>query len=567
MTNTVWTYTPPGQEAEKISRALGLSREIAQILINRGIRTAESAHDFLHGTLDDLLDPFLMTGMETAVQRILQAVDRQEKILIFGDYDVDGILSIVALSKALTTLGLHVDYFIPERLKKGYGIKPEYLQIVLDKGASLVVSVDCGMRAVEFVSQAKQQGIDVIITDHHQPGPDIPEALVVLNPVLDQANYPDKRLAGIGVVFKLIQALFIKKEKTTTLPHYLKLVSIATIADVVALRGENRLFVKFGLKGLEEARNPGLLSLLKASGLKGRPVNVGDVGFRLGPRINAAGRLGMADMAVELFSVQSSERAKILAQKLNKMNSQRQKIEERIFQQAMSQIKKRSLDKKYRFLILGCREWHRGVIGIVASKLKEAYYRPVLLFAYEDGRAFGSGRSIPDFSLIDCLDQSHKHLLNYGGHTLAVGCELEREKMDVFKASVNSYTFAHITDDILRKKIKIDAKVDFAVINRSFLESLFLLSPFGAGNPKPVLMSENVRLAAAPKKLQGKHSKLILEQGGRFFEALGWGKPQWADSFGKEDIVNLCFSLQSSEYMGEQRLSLNVIDILPACSR
>jgi len=561
MNETVWIYKSPGENAEILSREIGESIEFSQILINRGISTAASAQNFLYGSLDDLLDPFLMTGMQLAVERILQAVDRKEKIIIFGDYDVDGILSVVALSKALASFGVDVSYFIPERLKNGYGIKEEYLEVVLERGATLVISVDCGMRAVAFASRAKAKGIDFIITDHHQPGSEIPDALAVLNPVLNSANYPDKKLAGIGVVFKLIQGLFRKKGKEAMLPHYLKLVSIATISDVAELRGENRLFVKFGLKGLEEAVNPGLVALLEACGLHGRAVTVGDVGFRMGPRINAAGRLGMADMAIQLFSVPSREEAKDLAKKLDKLNSKRQKIEARIHQQAMDQIKNKSLDQKYRFLILGSEEWHRGVIGIVASKLKEAFFRPVIMFSYENGRAYGSGRSIPNFSLIDCLNESKEHLVNYGGHTLAIGCELVLEKMNDFKDSINSYAHSHLKDEILRKKIKIDAKIDFDHINLSFLEAFSLLSPFGVGNPRPVFVTENVLVMAQPQKLKGKHCKLLVSQNKKYFEALAWGRGDLADTLQKGDKVNLCYSLQFSEYLGEDQLNLNLIDI------
>jgi len=477
MYETIWIFKPPEKNARILSREIGQSIEFSQILINRGITTADSAHRFLYGTLDDLLDPFLMTGMREAVDRLLQAIDRKEKVIIFGDYDVDGILSVVILSKALASFGVDVSYFIPERLKKGYGIKDEYLEVVLGRKASLVISVDCGMRAVAFAAHAKEKGIDVIITDHHQPGSELPDALAILNPVLSSANYPDKRLAGIGVVFKLIQGLFQKKGKEAQLPHYLKLVSIATISDVMGLRGENRLFVKFGLKGLEEAVNPGLVSLLESCGLHDRPVTVGDVGFRMGPRINAAGRLGMTDLAIQLFFVRSREEANDLAKKLNKLNSKRQKIEEAINRQAMDQIKRNSLDQKYRFLILGSEEWHRGVIGIVASKIKDAFYRPVILFAYEKGKAFGSGRSIPEFSLIDCLSESKEYLVNYGGHTLAIGCEVSLDKMSAFKETINSYAISRLTDDVLKRKIKIDSKLDFNNINFSFLP--FSLSKFG----------------------------------------------------------------------------------------
>ncbi|MFC2158997.1 single-stranded-DNA-specific exonuclease RecJ [Acidobacteriota bacterium] len=563
MTDSNWIYTVPGENAENLSRKMGLPAAFSQILVNRGIQTAESAQTFLYGTLDNLLDPFQMNGMRESVERLRQAVEKKEKILIFGDYDVDGILSVVALTRALESIGLEVSYFIPERLKKGYGIKEEYLDVVLERGATLVLSVDCGMRAVDFTRLAKSKGVDVIITDHHQPGPEIPEALAVLNPVLESSGYPEKRLAGIGVVFKLIQALFITLGKESILPHYLKLVSIGTISDVAELRGENRLIVKYGLKGLENVANPGLSSLLGACGLRKREINVGDVGFRIGPRINAAGRLGMTDLAVNLFFTQSDEEAGSLVKQLEKMNVTRQKIEARIYDQALNSINQGRLNQKYSLLVLGCSEWHRGVIGIVASKLKDYFYRPVLLFAYEDGKAFGSGRSIPAFSLIECLESNRAHFVNFGGHTHAVGCELLRDNMDAFKSGVNLYTQSILSEDVLTRKIKIDVRLDFKEINNSFLDHLSLLAPFGVGNPKPVLMTENAEVAAPPKKLKGKHSKFLVRKDGQFFEALCWGRADWADKVSQGDLINLAYTLQFNEYLGKRQLNLNIVDIKP----
>ncbi|MGD2294823.1 MAG: DHH family phosphoesterase, partial [Candidatus Aminicenantes bacterium] len=297
MQEKVWIYPSIDEEAKSLSGELDIPVEIARVLINRKITNHKDLQDFLYGTLDNLQDPFLFNSMEQAVKRIRKACVSGEKILIFGDYDVDGILSVVILTKALRTLGGNVDYFIPDRLSQGYGLKERYIDIVLERHAKLVISVDCGIKATGFVSQASTQGVDVIITDHHLPDAILPQALAVLNPKIKGSNYPDKHLAGIGVVFKLIQALFEVEGRTDTLPHYLKLVAIGTIADVVALRGENRLIVKFGLKSLEDVSNPGLKQLMEICRLTQKRVSVGDVGFRIGPRINAAGRLSQADLA------------------------------------------------------------------------------------------------------------------------------------------------------------------------------------------------------------------------------------------------------------------------------
>jgi single-stranded-DNA-specific exonuclease len=561
MIETVWILTPSREEAKTLSIELGIPSEIAQILVNRNLNDAEAAGKFLHGTLEELHDPYLMRDMKGAVERVRQAIFQKEKILIFGDYDVDGILSVVILSKALESLGAEVDYFIPERLKEGYGIKEEYIDIVLEREASLVISVDCGIKATRFAKRAKEAGVDIIITDHHLPGDILPEAKAILNPVLNDCGYPDRSLAGIGVVFKLIQALLEREGKSSSLPHYMKLVSIGTIADVAELKGENRLFVKFGLEGLEEVANTGLLSLMESCGLKGRRVSAGDVGYRIGPRINAAGRMGMTDLAVKLFFTDSLPESLELVEHLDKLNSQRQKTQGKIYEQALRKIRKRTLDKRYRFLILGCEEWHRGVIGIVASKLKDLFHRPVLIFVYEDGKAYGSGRSINEFPLIACMDDCKDLFLNYGGHSMAVGCVLAQENLTLFRKAANAYVDSRITDEHLKRKIYIDSKIDFSEISSGFIENFSLLSPFGVGNPKPIFLTEKAEVVREPTKIQGKHAKLLVRQEGRIFEALGWDKGEWVQSIQKGDKIDLAYSLQFSEYMGEEKLSLSVEDI------
>jgi single-stranded-DNA-specific exonuclease len=502
-----------------------------------------------------------MKGMKEAVQRIHKAISHQEKILIFGDYDVDGILSVVTLSKALVSLGGKVDFFIPDRLKEGYGLKEKYVDLAEEREANVVISVDCGVKAVAFVEKARQKGIDVIITDHHQPGPSLPRAIAVLNPSVPDSGYPFKNLAGVGVVFKLIQALFDGNPKSSQIPHYLKLVSMGTVADIAELRDENRIFVKYGLRSLEDVKNIGLKKLLDSCGIKRRNVSVGDVGFRIGPRINAAGRMGKTDLAVRLFFADSLHEVEGITHELERLNSRRQRVEEKVFSQAKGIVDQRGLSSRYKLLILGCEEWHRGVIGIVASKIKDVFYRPVIMFAYEEGKAFGSGRSIRDFPLIDCLDENKDIFHNYGGHTMAVGCELDHRNMASFKARINTYAQSQITEDQLKRKIRIDARLDFMDINSSILEVLSLLSPFGLGNPKPVFLTEKAEVVAPPKKIQGGHSKFIVRQNGKTFESIAWRKGEWAHKLKPGDRVDLVYSLMTSEYLGEEKITLSLEDI------
>jgi len=561
MNDTIWVYNPSQVEAKALSHELGIPIEIAQILVNRDIKDPDVAHQFLYGKLDSLHDPYLMKGMKEAVDRVKQAISSREKIIIFGDYDVDGILSVVLLTQALESLGAEVDYFIPDRLRYGYGIKEEFIEIVRQRNAQLVISVDCGIKAVLFAKRAKEEGIDMIITDHHLPGDSLPDVKAILNPVLLDSGYPDKKLAGIGVVFKLIQALFEDVEQSACESPFMNLVSIGTVADVSELRGENRLFVKFGLETMDEVSNVGLSSLLDVCGLKGRKVSVGGVGFRIGPRINAAGRLGETDLAVRLFFTDSLEESMELASHLDNLNSRRQKIQERTFNQALDTIRRRDLDKRYRFLILGCEEWHKGVIGIVASKLKDFFHRPVILFTYEDGKACGSGRSISGLPIIECMDECKDLFLTYGGHSMAVGCVLPQENMNQFKESINVIASERISDEDLKRKVVIDSKLEFPDITSGFLEKYFLLSPFGVGNPKPVFFTEGAEVANDPIKIKRKHSKLLLKQKKKFFEALGWDRADWAQVLQRGDKIDVAYSFQFSEYLGETKLSLSIEDI------
>ena len=556
-----WLLTSPRPEAKALSLEFGLPPEIAQILANRGVLNPESAQGFLFGTLDDLYDPFLLRGMREAVNRIKRAILKGEKIIVFGDYDVDGVLSVVMLLKALEALGGEVDYYIPDRLKEGYGLKEKYVDHVEEKEDGLVISADCGIKATGFVRKAKEKGIDVIITDHHHPGESLPGALAILNPVLPESGYPDKNLAGVGVVFKLIQGLFSEKREADSLSHYLRLVSIGTIADVAELKGENRLLVKVGLEELERVSNLGLKTLLAVCDLEGKKISLGDVGYRIGPRINAAGRMGKADLAVRLFLSQSHPESLELAHQLDALNSMRQRVEGRIYEQALAQIERKSLYKRYRLLILGCEEWHRGVIGIISSRVKDIFYRPVILFAYEDGKAYGSGRSINEFSLIECLNECRDFFISYGGHRQAVGCVLQRENMDSFKKAINSFVAERLSDEQLRRKIYIDAELDFDRLDLNFFESYFLLFPFGMGNPQPTFLTEEAEVMSEPQRIQKRHCKFLVRQKGKTFDALGWDKAALAQKIHKGDKIDLVYSLQFSKYLGEEKFSVSLKDM------
>ncbi|MFQ6069045.1 MAG: single-stranded-DNA-specific exonuclease RecJ [Candidatus Aminicenantales bacterium] len=561
MEKPVWILRPRSSLAEEMSLELGLPVEISQIMINRGVNDPARAHQFLYGKLADTPDPWLMKDMDKAVARINKALAEGENIVLFGDYDVDGILSVVMLYRFLETRGGKVSYYIPHRLEEGYGLKEKYLDVVLKRGASLVISADCGVKATGFVRRAKENGVETIITDHHLPGEEIPEALAILNPVLTDSGYPDRRLAGVGVVFKLIQALLSEKEGQESLRHYLKLVSIGTVADVAELRGENRILVKYGLEALEDVSNIGLRSLLANCGLRGKRVSVGDIGYRIGPRLNAAGRMGKADLAVQLFFSSSTPATLEIVNHLEYLNSKRQQVEEKVYREALTMIKEKALDSRYRFLILGCEDWHRGVIGIVSSKLKDSFHRPVILFSYEQDEAYGSGRSISEFSLIRFLDECRDFFINYGGHNLAAGCVILREKIKPFKEAVNKLAGDRISAEHLRRKIYLDVRLDFERLKNSFLDYYSLLSPFGVGNSRPVFMTHGVEVVSEPRLIQNKHLKFYARQKNRTFEVLGWDRPELMSQIEKGGIIDLAYTLHFSDYLGEKKTALSLEDI------
>lgn len=558
MTPKHWAIAPPRPEADVLASELGIPLAIARVLTNRNVLSPEAAESFLNGSLKDLNDPYLMKGMDLAVARVEEAIRNKEKILVFGDYDVDGVVSVVILLRALAGLGGDVDYFIPARLQEGYGIKESHVRVAQERGARLVISVDCGVKAVGFSAGAREAGIDVIITDHHRPGAALPEAVALLNPVLKESGYPYPNLAGVGVVFKLLQALLEKRGKAAQLEHYAKLVAIGTIADVAELRGENRLLVRQGLRGLEKVSNRGLRNLLSECGVLDRKVSEGDVGFRIAPRINAAGRMGVADDAVRLFFSEDERESVRLARYLSDLNSRRQSEEDTIYTQALDRIQAGSLDRRYKMLVLGCETWHRGIIGIVASKLKDLLYRPVLLFTYEDTKAHGSGRSISEFSLIECLDACRDVFLDYGGHTLAVGCVLPRERMGLLRERINQVAGAKLQEGDLLKKVKIDSRLDLAEIETSFLDIHERLAPFGSGNPRPIFLSEGVEVAGAAQILKGKHLKFLARQNGRMIEALAWGRKEWLDVARPGSRLDVVYSLRSSTFLGEEKYSLSL---------
>ena len=518
-------------KAERLSREANLDPLVARLLVQRGIADAETAQRFLHPKLEHLHDPSLLRGMPVAIERLERAIANKENILIYGDYDVDGTTAVVILKTCIELLGGVADFHVPHRIKEGYGIRDNVIEAAGSGGVTLVISVDTGIRAFDAAKTARRIGLDLIVTDHHlpEPGEGVPDALAVLNPNQPGCDYPCKDICGAGVAFKIAQALLTRAGRERLIPSFLKMVAIATIADAVPLTGENRVIAKLGLDGLRQPVNGGLRALMQVSELLDgqRTISATDVGFRLGPRINAAGRMDVAREVVELFTTKDERRQLELATKLNELNAQRQAEEQRILEAAIEMLEAdTALEEKFSVVLDGD-GWHRGVIGIVATRVVERTGRPTLVVSRgEDGVAHGSGRSIPAFHLLDALESSDcRHcFIRFGGHAHAAGFSLASDAIPTLRDGLERYARARLTREDLVPGVTIDAELEFAQIDRDLIRSIATLEPFGVGNPRPLFGTRAARMLQPVKIMKEKHAKLRLRDSdaGRPFDAVGW---------------------------------------------
>ena len=530
-----WSFAKPDPAlVETLCAEAKVSPIVARLLALRGV-TAANAANYLSPSLDHLHSPYLMRGMTAAVERLSAAIANKEGILIYGDYDVDGTTAVVILKTALELCGGAADFHVPHRIKEGYGIKDDVIERAAAAGIKVVISVDTGIRAFQAAETARRVGIDLIVTDHHLPEAHegVPNAWAVLNPNQQGCDYPCKELCGAGVAFKIAQALFAKfKDQTDQarlIPSFLKMVAIATIADAVPLVGENRTIARLGLEGLRRPVNGGLKALMEVSGLTGeRAIAAGDVGFRLGPRINAAGRMDIARDVIELFTCKDPARCMEIAEKLNQLNLERQAEEQRIVAEIDVQLAAEpDLTGKYCMVFDGD-GWHRGVVGIVASRVVEKTGRPALVIAKEGEEAHGSGRSISAFHLLEALESCHDLFTRFGGHAHAVGFAMPSQAVPVLKQRLNDYAQARLTPDDLLPQLNIDAEIPLSSVTPDLLRNLGRLEPFGHGNPEPVFSSHGVSLLLPPKILKDKHIKLRVNQrladvkASFNYEAVGW---------------------------------------------
>jgi single-stranded-DNA-specific exonuclease len=557
---------PPDEEAVlDLATALSLPEILCRLLLIRGYVSAEDAKTFLRPKLDRLHDPLQFLSMDKAVERLARAVRDEELVFIHGDYDVDGISSTTLLTRAIRGLGGKVTPFIPRRIEDGYDLSDAGVNAAIAIDAKVVVTCDCGTSAVSAVARLCQAGIDVIVTDHHLPGGELPDCLSVLNPKRNGCGYPDKDLAAVGVAFKLALALARALGKNENfIWGMLDLVALATVADVAPLRGENRVFVRYGLKMLAETHNIGMRALIRASGLAGKPLTAGRIGFILAPRLNAAGRLGHALRGVELLLSENEHQANAIARELEELNNKRQELDHATLEQAREKVLQMDLDDTFG-IVLADETWHPGVIGIVASRLVEEFGRPTVLIALSGEQGKGSGRSISKFDLHGALGESRDLLIRYGGHRAAAGVTIARERVADFAARFNEVARSLLAPEDLVPEIRVDLEVNIDGINER-LESLFRhFEPFGIGNPSPVLLARNVTLSAPPKVVGKDGLKLVLDTGTGSLEALGWGLAPRASEFHAGTKVDVAFRLERDEYRGESYLQARIADVRAAC--
>lgn len=555
-----WRLRPACREqAVSLADRLGVSTVVGQLLLNRGIADVAAARHFLAGTLDELHDPFLLKGMAAAVERTVAAVTTQEKIVIYGDYDVDGVTATALLYNSLHELGAAADYYIPERQSEGYGLHAEALAKIAAAGATLVITVDCGISAWQEVQAVPE--LDIIITDHHQPPERLPAAAAVINPKQPGCPYPEKELAGVGVAFKFCQALADRLERRLDCRRYLDIVAIGTVADMVPLTGENRLLVKYGIDRLRRTDNPGLQALLAACELQRTALDAAKIGFVIAPRLNAAGRLSHAAAGVELLTSPDAGRVRELALELNLTNNERQEVERQILEKAEKMLQATEWGSTKALVVAG-EGWHPGVIGIVASRLVERYYRPTILISIQDGIGKGSCRSIPGFDMYAALVRCSEFLLQFGGHRQAAGLSINAADIPLFSRKFNDIVGQELTDADFLPVLNIDAIVSLSELNASLIEQMACLEPFGIGNPSPLLACSPVELqSAAAFGRENRHLRLWVREQAASGEAIAWNKGELAVAFAGNCAAEIAFIPEIHEWQGKSSIRMRAVDV------
>jgi single-stranded-DNA-specific exonuclease len=566
-----WVVRPPDDRSVPLAKSLKVSPLVAQVLINRGITDVHAGSIFLRPKLTELIDPEKMPGIETAVCRLKQAIGEKEKISVYGDYDVDGITGVAILWQVLTMLGAQVDYYIPHRIDEGYGLNTEAVRQLAEAGARLLITVDCGITDFESASLAEKLGIELIITDHHQPEEKLPKAVAIVHPALQQ-TYPNQDSSGAMVAFKLAWAIANEFNVGTRLQPTLRefmlnatsLAAMGTIADIVELCGENRVLTSYGLKALPECTMPGIQALIETAGLTGQGLDSFDIGFRLAPMLNAAGRMGHARLAVELLTSDSELRSMKIAEYLKEQNKQRQQCERKIFRQAREMITRLGLNHPDRkSIVLASEDWHGGVLGIVASRIVDKFYRPTILMCIENKIAQGSGRSIPGFCLLSAIRECSHHLKKFGGHKMAAGVTIEAAKIEQFAADFEAHTRRNLHEDDVVDKLYIDAVSPLREFRIAAVSELSLLGPFGAGNPRPIFATKGVRLASPPRKVgvRGDHLQLAITDNTASIRCIGFRFGKLEKKLLEHEFFNVAYQPQINTYNANTNVEFVLSDI------
>ncbi|MBM3246021.1 MAG: single-stranded-DNA-specific exonuclease RecJ [Candidatus Omnitrophica bacterium] len=546
----------PGVQ-ETLSRQLGISKILAQVLANRGIKTKEEAEKFLNIKLEHLLDPYSFTDMPRAVSLIQQAAKNKEKVMVFGDYDVDGITSTALLKLALARLGVEALHYLPHRVKEGYGLSQNALRFAKEKKVKLVITADCGINNHEEVSQLRRNNIDVIITDHHEPlNADLPRANSIINPKVENSAYKYRDLAGVGVAYKLAQAL-----AKQSLFEDLDLVSLGTIADVVPLTGENRIFAKVGLKMIRESKKMGIKALIEESGIKDKEITSTFVSFILGPRLNASGRIDSAEVALNLLLSAEEKEAEALAKMVEAHNRQRQKIEGKVMEEAQVLVDREVNFKEHKIIVIAKEDWHPGVLGIVASKLADRFYRPAIVISLNYDLCKGSARSIKNFHLFQALSECSDLLEDFGGHAHAAGLVITKDSIEDFRKSMNRLAKEKLALEDLLPSLDIDMELALSDLDEKMISQLQALEPFGAGNPEPLFYSRNLKLKGQPQVLGRNTLKFWASDGQATYQAIGFGLGNFQDSLVATDSFDLVYTPRIDNWQGEGCVLLEVRDI------
>ena len=544
---------------DELSGALNISKVTAQLLVNRGITDTAVASDFLKNSISSCHDPFLMKDMDKAVHRIRKAISDSEKVLVYGDYDVDGMTGVTLLASALKNLGGCVGTYIPNRLEEGYGLNLGAIKKAAKNGIDLIITVDCGITSFREVEYGRSLGIDVVITDHHEILESrIPPAYAVINPLQEDCKYPFKHLAGVGIAYKLAKALYT--DTPFFAEDFLDLVSLGTIADIAPLVGENRILAKHGLEELNKRGRVGLKALMDVAGLRDKDISSGHIGFVLGPRINAMGRVGSPQKALDLLFSEDEESALELAKVLDTENRSRQKIESKILEEAFAKVEREVNFKHHRVIVLASENWHPGVIGIVASRIADRFYRPAILISLDGKFGKGSGRSIEHFHLFEYLLRCKDHLVTFGGHESACGITIEKSKIDAFRDMINAETAKDVNEEIFNPKLDIEADIPLNALSEDVIAEIESLAPFGSDNPRPILASRNLTVKDGPRQIGKNGFKMWVTDNKITCEAVSFGKSDLDIPKAGSD-VDLAYIPSMNNWQGLQSIQLELRDI------